>query len=260
MEDADAHYLARQALSTRRGLGWPGLNFALFSEYAISVEVCLFASPNDPYESERIRLPMQTDMVWPEHVLHLLTLGRALIRSAKPSRRFTSARSSSVVALTAPRYATSSGFARTGRMTDDEWRHAFARCLGMLLNGQAMDKWGECGEHVRDDILLVLLNAYWEPILFTLPSTRNDLPWEVFIDTTATCIRARAIVARRNLCLGSGSLALLVYRINAAASDVRNAYLMLSCRTGTFGGAKRAGIFRATSARLRRFASIQDPR
>jgi len=41
-----------------------GTNFALFSENAEKVELCLFDSPAAPTESERIPLPEQTDMVW----------------------------------------------------------------------------------------------------------------------------------------------------------------------------------------------------
>jgi isoamylase len=41
-----------------------GTNFALFSEHAEKVELCLFASPDLTSESERIALAEQTDMVW----------------------------------------------------------------------------------------------------------------------------------------------------------------------------------------------------
>jgi glycogen operon protein len=41
-----------------------GTNFALFSEHAERVELCLFDSPDDATESERITLPERTDMVW----------------------------------------------------------------------------------------------------------------------------------------------------------------------------------------------------
>src|SRR5256885_6998249 len=41
-----------------------GINFAIFSEYATKVELCLFDSIDDTKESQRIRLPEQTDMVW----------------------------------------------------------------------------------------------------------------------------------------------------------------------------------------------------
>jgi isoamylase len=41
-----------------------GVNFALFSEHASHVELCLFDSPDATRESARIRMPEQTDMVW----------------------------------------------------------------------------------------------------------------------------------------------------------------------------------------------------
>src|SRR3712207_3798962 len=41
-----------------------GVNFALLSEHATEVEVCLFARPDDAYETERISLPERTGHVW----------------------------------------------------------------------------------------------------------------------------------------------------------------------------------------------------
>src|SRR3954471_21031680 len=41
-----------------------GVNFALFSEHATKVELCLFDSIDDTKESKRISLPEVTDMVW----------------------------------------------------------------------------------------------------------------------------------------------------------------------------------------------------
>jgi len=48
------------------GATWDGLgvNFALFSEHAEKVELCLFDSPEMAHESQRFALPEQTDMVW----------------------------------------------------------------------------------------------------------------------------------------------------------------------------------------------------
>ena len=48
------------------GATWTGLgvNFAIFSEHATRVELCLFDSPDATAESERIPLPEQTTMVW----------------------------------------------------------------------------------------------------------------------------------------------------------------------------------------------------
>src|SRR3954468_24192281 len=48
------------------GATWDGagVNFALFSEHASKVELCLFEGPDDTQESARITLPEHTDMVW----------------------------------------------------------------------------------------------------------------------------------------------------------------------------------------------------
>ncbi|HEX9189178.1 MAG TPA: glycogen debranching enzyme GlgX, partial [Vicinamibacteria bacterium] len=48
------------------GATWDGLgvNFALFSEHATAVDLCLFGSPRDARESVRIRMPERTDLVW----------------------------------------------------------------------------------------------------------------------------------------------------------------------------------------------------
>jgi glycogen operon protein len=40
------------------------VNFALFSEHATGVELCLFDSPNAPAESHRVALPERTNRVW----------------------------------------------------------------------------------------------------------------------------------------------------------------------------------------------------
>ena len=40
------------------------MNFALFSEHATKVELCLFDSPDAQSESQRITLPEKTDQVW----------------------------------------------------------------------------------------------------------------------------------------------------------------------------------------------------
>jgi len=41
-----------------------GVNFAIFSEHATRVDLCLFDSPDAKQESHRIILPDQTDMIW----------------------------------------------------------------------------------------------------------------------------------------------------------------------------------------------------
>ncbi len=68
-------------------------------------------------------------------------------------------------------------------MNDEEWNSGHMRCLGMLLNGVIMDEWDERGQHLHDDIFLLLLNAYHEPVPFTVPGTEADPEWEMVLDT-----------------------------------------------------------------------------
>ncbi|MGH7619266.1 MAG: glycogen debranching protein GlgX, partial [Gemmatimonadaceae bacterium] len=48
------------------GATWDGqgVNFALFSENATAVELCLFGHEDDGVESDKITLPERTDQVW----------------------------------------------------------------------------------------------------------------------------------------------------------------------------------------------------
>lgn len=48
------------------GATWDGrgVNFAIFSENASSIELCLFETETDDVESKRIKLPEQTNQVW----------------------------------------------------------------------------------------------------------------------------------------------------------------------------------------------------
>ena len=41
-----------------------GVNFAIFSEHATKVELCLFDGADATTETHRITLPEQTDMIW----------------------------------------------------------------------------------------------------------------------------------------------------------------------------------------------------
>ena len=71
-------------------------------------------------------------------------------------------------------------------MTESELNTNFIRCLGMLLNGELMTETDETGEVIKDDILLLIVNSYWEPISFTLPHLDVTNEWEVLIDTSKT--------------------------------------------------------------------------
>jgi glycogen operon protein len=68
-------------------------------------------------------------------------------------------------------------------MTDDEWRHAGARCLGMYLAGHGLSMIDDRGMPVVGDSAIVLFNANREPVDFSLTGTLPEKSWQVVIDT-----------------------------------------------------------------------------
>jgi len=68
-------------------------------------------------------------------------------------------------------------------MDREEWETSFIRCMGMLLNGELMKEMDEYGNYLKEDILLILVNSYWEPISFTLPHEVESAQWKVLVDT-----------------------------------------------------------------------------
>lgn len=68
------------------------------------------------------------------------------------------------------------------QMSEEEWAAPFARCIGMLLSGDALDVVTFEGKPVRDDTFLLLMNAHYEPIPFLLPGKEN-LEWQLILDT-----------------------------------------------------------------------------
>ncbi len=69
-------------------------------------------------------------------------------------------------------------------MTDADWRNPASHCVGLRLAGEAIEELDERGNQIVDDTLLVLLNAYHQPIPFALPSHRGRIRWELLLDTT----------------------------------------------------------------------------
>jgi glycogen operon protein len=69
-------------------------------------------------------------------------------------------------------------------MTDEAWNTDFARSLGMMLSGNAIEEVDERGEPITGDTLLVLLNAHSDKVPFTLPSLDADQQWQRLVDTS----------------------------------------------------------------------------
>jgi glycogen operon protein len=54
-------------------------------------------------------------------------------------------------------------------MTEEAWRAGFVRCLGVGLVGTQMEEVDTFGNPVRDDVLIILLNAHFDAISFRWP-------------------------------------------------------------------------------------------
>jgi isoamylase len=69
-------------------------------------------------------------------------------------------------------------------MSEDEWRDASVRCLGMFLSGQGLDETDERGRKLSDENFFMLFNAHHEDVAFTLPAFRPGARWGAWMDTS----------------------------------------------------------------------------
>jgi glycogen operon protein len=68
-------------------------------------------------------------------------------------------------------------------MTDGDWSDASALAIALYLNGSDDPDRAADGTPLLDDDFLVLVNAWWEPLEFVLPRTRERAAWQVEVDT-----------------------------------------------------------------------------
>jgi isoamylase len=88
-------------------------------------------------------------------------------------------------------------------MTPQDWTASFARSVTMALSGATGD------ETRPDNPFLLMLNAWWEPLGFTVPAPLRDLSWLVEVDTSDPNTSGRAIDTSTELTLKGRSLMLL---------------------------------------------------
>ena len=99
-------------------------------------------------------------------------------------------------------------------MSDDEWSHAYAHCLGVYLSGSGITETDERGRSLRDDNFVLLVNAHHEPVPFVLPAPARETHWLAVLDTFAADAfpAERWFGAHSPYPLQARSLALLVHR------------------------------------------------
>ena len=88
-------------------------------------------------------------------------------------------------------------------MTPDDWGASFARSVTMALSGAT-------GDHTRpDDPSLIMLNAWWEPLDFTIPESLRGLAWQVEVDTASPTAAGSMVDPEAPVRLTGRSLTLL---------------------------------------------------
>jgi glycogen operon protein len=69
------------------------------------------------------------------------------------------------------------------RMTIRDWQQEPGRALGVFLNGLEIPSRTAHGEEIVDDSFLLLFNAHFDPVTFTLPTRRFGARWELVLAT-----------------------------------------------------------------------------
>ncbi len=103
---------------------------------------------------------------------------------------------------------------RGREMTDKAWGDPFARCLGVLLNGNTLDEIDERGEPVIGDTLFLMFNAYHDVIVFRLPAKQPGERWERLLDTADEQIRTSLLLRDHTYRIRGRSV--VVLRLRAA--------------------------------------------
>ena len=69
-------------------------------------------------------------------------------------------------------------------MTEENWRHDFAKSLGVFLNGHGIRSKGPKGETIIDDSFYVIFNAYHDKLEYILPPEKYGKQWTKVLDTS----------------------------------------------------------------------------
>jgi isoamylase len=97
------------------------------------------------------------------------------------------------------------------RMTQRDWQRPDGHVLGVFLNGDEIAGRTPHGEPIADDSFLLLFNAHYEDMTFTLPVRRFGARWTHELDTANPDLEpgSDAIPARGELVVRSRSMKLL---------------------------------------------------
>jgi glycogen operon protein len=95
------------------------------------------------------------------------------------------------------------------RMTQRDWQRDDARTLGVFLNGLEIPTRAADGSRLVDDSFLLLFNAHYEPVTFSLPTRRFGARWAVELGTAELAADGEEFPARAEVTVSDRGLLLL---------------------------------------------------
>jgi glycogen operon protein len=106
-------------------------------------------------------------------------------------------------------------------MTGTDWSDPGALAVAIYLDGSDEPDRAADGSPLLDDDFLVLVNAWWQPLGFTIPATRAGTTWQTVIDTydPARSAAAAPLHAGDQLTVNPRSVAVLRSPLPAAAGS-----------------------------------------
>jgi isoamylase len=93
-------------------------------------------------------------------------------------------------------------------MTGADWSDQRALAIALYLDGSDDPDRADDGSLMVDDDFLMLVNAWWEQLSFTIPATRPALTWQLEIDSYAPTHSGVAAVGDQ-LAVGPRSIVVL---------------------------------------------------
>jgi glycogen operon protein len=103
------------------------------------------------------------------------------------------------------------------QMTAANWSDDNALAIALYLDGSDDPDQAQDGTWLLDDDFLVLVNAWWEPLEFILPATREQASWRIEVDTYDPAVPGNSAAAPR----GAGDRVTVSPRSIAVLSDPR---------------------------------------
>ena len=68
-------------------------------------------------------------------------------------------------------------------MDMDDWSNTHAFSMMVFLNGSRIPETDWYGSPMIDNDFILIFNAHYEPIMFTLPDERYGRKWQLVVDT-----------------------------------------------------------------------------